>query len=674
MPRVALCLCLVLLTGVPAPAHAAAPDAESAPAPAPPAVEAEPAPPAPEPHATAHVTAPAPSATTTGGDAPGEIIVVTGTRSETSLAAAPITTEVIDRKRIEESGVQTVSEALALRPGLWLDRGVAGTTGITIQGLGPRYSLILVDGARQIGRSDGYLDLDRFGVADVEQIEIVRGPSSALYGADALGGVVNIITRRPATGIAIDALSQLDDRLGSDTRGRLSLGSRGLAGALSGEFRQGPAIKRDGDDAVATTLDGYENRHLNARATDQRGDHWRLDASADYLYQNLQGVDAMATGAVFDRRNLVESASGQAGAQYAGDRTAVHLSADAGMYCDQYLYDQRKSNALDAYQVTDENLAEGSTQVVHQLGDHRGLIGGEILREALDSDRLSKPGARVRGAVYAQDEWRLTGDDTLIVVPALRFDDDSQFASHVTPRIAARWQVATGLAMRGSVGMGYRAPDFKELLLHFENPSVGYVVDGNPDLKPETSRSAQGGAEWQATPWLWLSLSGYYNGLHDLITAITEPDNGSGTLQFSYGNVGHARTAGLESYAMLSHGRAGLELGYALTRARDLDAERALEGVPMQRFTATARWRDPAYGVDAFAAFVVTSHRPFYLSDDPQMATLTPRRFELRARIGKRFANGLGGFVGIDNAFNAGDGNLDRLPPRTLYAGVELHR
>jgi outer membrane receptor protein involved in Fe transport len=88
-----------------------------------------------------------------------------------------------------------VSEALALRPGLWIDRGVAGTTGITLQGLGPRYSLILIDGARQIGRTDGYLDLDRFGVADIEQIEIVRGPSSALYGADALGGVVNLITR-----------------------------------------------------------------------------------------------------------------------------------------------------------------------------------------------------------------------------------------------------------------------------------------------------------------------------------------------------------------------------------------------------------------------------------------------------------------------------------------------
>ncbi|HET9619790.1 MAG TPA: TonB-dependent receptor [Kofleriaceae bacterium] len=622
------------------------------------------------PEAATEATSSSPAETPAG--VPGEIIVVTATRDEAPLAAAPITTEVIDRKRLAESGVQTVSEALALRPGLWLDRGVAGTTGITIQGLGPQYSLILVDGARQIGRTDGYLDLDRFGLADVEQIEIVRGPSSALYGADALGGVVNIITRRPADGLALDALSQLDDRLGTDSRGRLAFGAGGLAGALSGEYRQGPAIRRGGDAAVATTLDGHDSRNVHGRATDERGAHWRLDASADYLYQKLQGVDALATGAVADRENLDESASAQASAQYTGEATAVHVTADASLFRDQYLYDQRRSSALDAYQVTDERLLEGSAQVARQLGDHRVLVGGEALREALDSDRLAAPGARVRGAVYAQDEWRLTS--ALIVVPALRFDDDSQFGSHVTPRLAARWQVADGLAVRGSVGAGYRAPGFKELLLHFENPSVGYVVDGNPDLAPETSRSAQAGAEWQVTPWLWLSLSGYYNGLRDLITTVSEPDDGAGTLRFGYGNVGRARTAGLESFAVVSHGRAGLELGAALTRARDLDGDRALEGVPMQRFTATARWRDAGHGVDAFAAFVVTGHRPFYLSDDPQQATRTGRRYELRARIARRFAGGLGGFVGVDNAFDAGDANLDRLPPRTLYAGVELHR
>ena len=522
----------------------------------------------------------------------GEIIVVTGTRSETPLSASPVVTEVIDRKRLEESGVQTVGEALTLRPGLWVDRGLAGTSGITIQGLGPQYSLVLVDGARQIGRTDGYLDLDRFGVEDIEQIEIVRGPSSALYGADALGGVVNIITRRAKDGFALDALGQLDGRLGSDTRARVAFGRGGIGGALSAELRRGYPVRRGDADSIETTLDGYEDRHITGRGVHRRSERWQVDASADYLWRDLRGVDASGTGAVFDRRNLVETATGQASAQYSGDRTALRVSADASIYRDQYLYDQRLSDALDEYQVTDETLVEGSAQVIRQLGQHRALVGAELLREGLDSDRLSMPGVRTRGAAFAQDEWRLLNEDQLIVVPAARVDFDSQFGTHVTPRLATRWQATSKIVARGSIGMGYRAPGFKELLLHFANPSVGYVVDGNPDLQPETSRSAQAAGEWQATDWLWLSASGFYNGLRDLIYAVTLPDDGSGTLHFGYDNIGRARTAGLEAYAMLTHGRAGLELGYALTRARDLDAERPLESVPANRFTATARWRD----------------------------------------------------------------------------------
>jgi outer membrane receptor for ferrienterochelin and colicins len=602
----------------------------------------------------------------------GEVIVVTGTRSEVPLAASPVVTEVIDRKRLEESGVQTVSEALALRPGLWTDRGVAGTTGITIQGLGPQYSLILVDGVRQIGRTDGYLDLDRFGIADLEQIEIVRGPSSALYGADALGGVVNLITRKPADGFAADATAQLDGRRGSVTRARLALGKAGLAGALSGELRIGPAVRRGDPDAIATTLDSYQDRHVDVRVTDRIALHWRLDASADYLWRDLRGVDASAAGAVFDRRNLIETASAQVTAQYAAGDTALRITADASLYRDQYLNDQRQSDALDAYEVTDESLLETSAQLARQLGAHRAVLGGELLREALDADRLSAPGARTRGAVFAQDEWRIT--DQLLVVPAARVDLDSQFGVHATPRLAARWQPSAAVIVRGSAGLGYRAPSFKELLLHFENPGVGYIVDGNADLQPETSRNLQGGAEWQARSWLWLSATGYYNGLHDLISAVTEPDDGSGTLRFGYGNIGRARTAGLETAAMISHGRAGLELGYALTRTRDLDEDRALEGVPAQRFTTSVRWRDRQHGVDAFAACVVTGHRPFYLSEDPKLATLSPRRALLRARVAKQFRGAIGGFVGVDNLLDAGDANLDRIPPRTFYAGVELHR
>jgi outer membrane receptor for ferrienterochelin and colicins len=604
-----------------------------------------------------------------------EVIVVTGTRSETPRDASPITTEVIDRQRLVESGAQTAADALSLRPGLWIERGVAGTNGLTMQGLGPQYSLILVDGARQIGRTDGVLDLDRFAVEDLEQIEIVRGPSSVLYGSDALGGVVNLVTRTPRDGLAIDALARVDGRLGYEARGRIAGGRRGFTGALVGTYRDAPAITLDNDDdSPATTFDAYEDAHVTGRGVHRRDDVWRFDAVADYLRRDLRGIAASATGAVFDRRNVVETAATQIGARWTGERTAVRLEADASVYRDQFLSDQRMSGALDQYQLTDESLLEARAQVAQRFGQHSVLAGGELLREALDSDRLAEPGERLRAALFVQDEWRLGQSDRAIIAPAVRLDVDSQFGTHATPRLAGRWQATETAVVRGSVGMGYRAPSFKEMLLRFQNPGAGYIVEGNPDLGPETSISVQAGGEWQATSWLWLAGDAYANRLRDMIFVVALPDDGSGTLRFGYDNIGRARTLGTEAYAIAARGRGAIELGYALTHTRDITAGRALEGVPAQRVTATLRWRDQRDRFDAFATAVITGGRRFYLSEDPQLATWTDRRVEIRARIGKRFSSGFGGFLGIDNALDAGDGELDRIPPRTFYSGVELHR
>jgi outer membrane receptor for ferrienterochelin and colicins len=603
----------------------------------------------------------------------GEIIVVTATRSETPRQASPVTTEVIERQRLEESGAQTAAEALALRPGLWVDRGVAGTNGLSMQGLGPQYSLILVDGARQIGRTDGVLDLDRFAVEDLEQIEIVRGPSSVLYGSDALGGVVNLVTRTPRDGLAVDALARIDGKLGHEARGRIAGGGRGYGGTLVASYRNAPAITLD-DATGVTAFDAYEDRHVTGRVTLRRSEAWRLEAGADYLRRDLRGVNASATGGRFDRRNLVENVATMFRANWSAVRTAVRIEADASMYRDQFLSDQRMSDALDQYQLTDESLLEARAQVAHHFDRHRIVAGGEVLREALDSDRIAEPGHRRRAALYLQDEWRVGENDSVLVVPAARLDVDSQFGTHATPRLAGRWQISEHSVARGSVGMGYRAPSFKEMLLLFQNPGAGYIVEGNPELDPETSISVQAGGEWQATSWLWFGADAYANRLRDMIFVVALPDDGSGTLQFGYDNIGRARTVGLEGYAIATHGRAAVELGYALTRTRDLDAERPLEGVPAHRLTVTARWRDKAERLDAFAAAVFTGHRPLYLSDDPQLPTLTSRRLEIRARVAKRFRSGFGGFLGVDNILNAGDATLDRLPPRTLYAGVEVHR
>src|SRR5690606_29181295 len=239
-----------------------------------------------------------------------EIIVVTGTRVETPLAASPVVTEVVDRAHIEESGAETVADALATRPGLWLERTLGGTA-ISMQGLGPKYVLVLVDGQRQLGRVDGTIDLERFPAGAIEQIEIVRGPGSALYGSDALGGVVNLVTRAPD-----EERGELGLRV--DHRGATDL----VAAVAGGRGRWSGAA--------------YDDAHADVHGRYRHGEDWRVDVTGGYQRRALAGVDAQATGAVLDRENLIEVASGATTFTRNGARTRGWVRLGAGYYRDQF--------------------------------------------------------------------------------------------------------------------------------------------------------------------------------------------------------------------------------------------------------------------------------------------------------------------------------------------------
>jgi outer membrane receptor for ferrienterochelin and colicins len=598
--------------------------------------------------------------------AAGEVVVVTGSRGERRLDDAAAVTEVIDRAAIAASGAETVADALAQRPGVWLERGLGGTR-IALEGLGPEYVLVLVDGQRQVGRVDGTLDLERLGVGDLERIEIVRGPSSALYGSDALGGVVNLITREP-TAPEAEAVVRGDSRGGSDARARIAGGQGGWFGAASGEWRRAPAYDRTPDEP-STTIGELDEVRATGRGgrRDERG---RLEVAADYLRRDVAGVDATATGAILDRRNLTEVVSGRLTGKRALPRRLQASGALAGqLFRDQFVSDQRGASALDQDQETTEGLVEGRAQLDGPPADgHYATVGVEVLREAIRSPRLDEPAHRWRIGTYAQHEWWLGAERRVLVSPAARFDHDTQFGSHATPHLAARWAIDDAVALRASAGLGYRAPGFRELHLAFENPGAGYVVEGNPALSPETSRSARLGAELRIGP-AWLAVHGFWNELYDLIAVTAAGGDPSGPMRFSYANVGRARTRGGEAMATAGRGRLRGELGYALTIATDLEDRRRLEGIPRHRLTAAVRLDDLA-GADASVEATLTGRRPFYVdAERPDAVTSASRRVELRARVARRFA-WLTAFAGVDNLLGAGDDDLQPLAPRVFYGGA----
>lgn len=609
--------------------------------------------------------------------------VVTASRTETPLANAPIATEVISRTEIERTGSRDVSEVLATHPGVQLARSFNGVT-VTLQGLDSQYVLVLIDGQRVIGRVNGGIDLSRLPIDDIERIEIVRGPSSVLYGADAIGGVINIITRRARRKYEADGSASYGTLNTTDLRAGAGLKRDSWSAHVSGGYHRRDAYRLD-PTTLATSGSAYGEFEFGGRAEYHSAQRFKLLASADYLQRRQRGVDAAATGAVFDRQNVIETLSAQVAPEIQLRPTArLRINASYSLYRSQYLSDQRGSNALDQYQSTREQLIVLGLQHDHVLpAGHYLSAGFEGRSELLDSDRLvGGHGLRWRGAVFAQDQWTIAKTPRLVVVPAVRVDLDSQFGHAISPKIAVRFDPTRRLILRASYGRGFRPPSFQELLIRFENPSVGYVVDGNQKLRPETSDGINVGFELRATRWLWASANFYRNNLKNLIGyAITDPGGAGSPVQYQYVNIASAHTQGVETSVRLQPSRdLNLDVGYTLTDSEDEVRKRPLEGRARHAGNFLVGFYRKAWGFEATVRGAVFGPRPYYtdLGDGTvqgggaYQTTRTATYVQLDARVAETLPNWrhITLFVGVQNILGAGDAKYTPLPPRTFYGGV----
>ena len=606
-------------------------------------------------------------------------VVVTGSRTERPLAETPVATEVITHEEIDRSGADTVADLLEERAGLHVQRNFAGS-GVQLQGLSPDYTLVLIDGQRTTGRIGGVNDLERMSLRDVERIEIVRGAGSALYGSDAIGGVVNIITRRTRRPLELSARAAygnlgLFDASASGGVERGPLGTR-----LSVGFRRGDGYDLEPDD-VATHGNASDQIEIGHQSVYAFSEDDTLSLSAEYLLRDQAGIDLAGSGAVFDRQNRTETLGVRLSPQLRLGTTRLRTWAGFSFFRDQFQQDQRGASALDQTQDTREQLAQAGGQVDLLLdGSHLLSVGIEGFYEHLRSERLvSGTGDRTRAAVFVQDEWAILQDlPRLVLVPGARLDVDSQFGLAPTPRVALRFDPREDVVVRAAYGLGFRAPDFRELFLLFQNPSAGYQVDGNPDLEPERSRSATISVEYQPLHWLWLSVGAFRNDLSDMILTDQVDDGGAaGPTQIQYVNVSSAYTHGIDVGSRLRPADGLLlELGYSLLGTRDEGNARPLPGRPTHRGTSTVRYRYAPMGFEALTRAALVGPRP-YFSDEDGDGEEERTDADAYATIDVRLEQGIGphlaAFVRVDNILDAGDPEFLAIQPRTVMGGLEAH-
>lgn len=619
---------------------------------------------------------------------PSRLTVVTSSRGERRAADVVVPTEVITRAQIEALGVRDLPQLLQQHPGVEMVYTARGT-GIRLQGLDPEYVLILIDGQRVAGRSGSFTDITRFSLREIERVEIVKGPAAALYGADAMGGVVNLITRRPQKKIEGSVRGMFGTLLEGDVRGNVGskIGAFELRGG--GGYRTRQPYDYDPSDA-ATSIAGVKRADADLEVAFVPDDDLRIWGRTAYVFTDFNAVDVNTSGAVFDRYQRTEQFDGWLGgtARFNGGNTTATLRGHFGLYRDQFLVDQRSSRALDEYSRNLTRLWEAFGTVEHHVERHTITGGVEGFSELLASTRIDPQDVqRGRVGVFLQDEWVVNSvGPKFTISPGFRADIDTQFGWAPSPRLAFKIDPIPELTFRASWGLGFRPPSFSELYLQFSNAGVGYIVQGNPNLQPERSGSLNVSFDWRLPLQGWVfSASAWHTSLQNLINvtanALPNPDD---PVRFGYENVTNAYTQGGELSLRTRLFRSTyFDLAYMGTDARDLTRNRQLEGRSAHRINGSLNWRYAQLGLEFVVRGTWNSPRPFYVGvgygditvyapGQTEAKVWAPGFFDLEAQLTWSFRSWLKIFVNGYNLLNAGDQNFNPRPPRGLIGGVTL--
>ncbi|MBN8760238.1 MAG: TonB-dependent receptor [Thiobacillus sp. 65-69] len=443
-----------------------------------------------------------------------DTVVVTAAGFEQDLAQAPATITVITREELDGKYYRDVTDALQDIPGVSIEGGSGGkieNTSVTIRGLNENYVLFLVDGKPLGASSEAYYN--GFGggaqagwlppLSAIERIEVVRGPMSSLYGSSALGGVINIITRKVGEkwggSATLDTVLQENGDAGATYQGRFYLNGPLIEDRL-GLVLYGSQYQRDEDDFAG----GYAFK----KRKDITGKlHWKLTGS-----QSLE----LETG-VAEHDNVRTAKTGAAG-DMANRRTHVGLMHDIE-------WRQRVSTKsflimedVDIVNGTNESAYKAATvnsKTVIGLDSQMITVGGEYKKEEVNHDASRFPGStsldlsRWQAALFAEDEYFIT--EKLAITGGLRLDHNERFGSEVTPRLYGVYHLTDALVLKGGVSGGYKTPTLKQTDDKIvENAARGAAWDvGNPDLLPERSTNYEMGVAW-TVPQRYSAGATYY--------------------------------------------------------------------------------------------------------------------------------------------------------------------
>ena len=399
-------------------------------------------------------------------------VVVTATRTIRQLSSLPLPVTLIAKKQLQQTGFTRLNEILNEQTGIIMtpDATIGGGEGVQIQGIASDYVLVLIDGVPVVGRSSGNLDLSRFAIGNIKQVEVVKGPSSSLFGSEALGGVINIITEKPSSE---KINGQVSHRMASFNNQNTNLTINQKWKKL-GYSLFADRLSTDGYDLAPTqegqTINPFYNYTLNARLYVDVSDTWNVFASGRYFYQEFDVAPSTSEEQDLNLHLKVDhKATSKSQLQYE-------------LYYTNYVTDEKSIDPIDNELLIandfDQRLFRPEIRFNHTFSPQNILtIGAGYNFEHLERSLFAGDVTFESQYLYSQFDFKPLDDFNIII--GARFDNHSEYHSQLSPKISGRYDLSPNFAIKGSVGSGFKAPDFRQLYLDFTNAAGGgYSVFG----------------------------------------------------------------------------------------------------------------------------------------------------------------------------------------------------
>jgi len=472
-------------------------------------------------------------------------VFVTSTRTETPLQQVTTSASVITAKDIQDQQAETVLEALRNVPGLdVVQSGSRGTaTSVFIRGSESDHVLVLIDGVEVNSTTLGAFNFAHLTTDNVERIEILRGAGGTLYGSQAIGGVINIITKKGQG--PLEAGLSLEGGNGSTHRQTLSL--RGGAGKLGYSF-SAARIESQGFHSVN---DDYRNLAASARLDYQVTEDASLKGIFHFVKTDLglfnnnnfasqpdpnaREATTQYLGKLEWEQKIFENwdyrISGSMFKEHIKDSDDVDACTFFGFPCDSRTRDRFRPRIDTGEFQTNYRFEEWSTTT----------FGVEYKRRSASTSGGIDKAIRNLG-YYLQEQFQFL-DRRLIMIPGIRLDDNQSFGTAWTPSFSAAYLFReTGTKLKGGYAKGFKAPTLNEL---FFPPGFGCPAFGNPNLDPERSWELNAGVEQTVlSERVKLGATYFHREVQDLIEGRPIPGNPFGC--FRAENVGRARFDGVE--------------------------------------------------------------------------------------------------------------------------------